>query len=104
MVCVAGISSIPTALMPEAPATVVMMPPVSTCQIVQRDSRGNEIDGHHSAIELKMLSDTYRRFMTAGLPMPVTMLLSDRAATLRIVVRDAGSGMIGSLTVPLKAL
>jgi hypothetical protein len=39
-----------------------------------------------------------------GVPLNKTLTLSQRAATLRIVVRDAGSGMIGSLTVPLKDL
>ncbi|MGA3027419.1 MAG: VWA domain-containing protein [Bryobacteraceae bacterium] len=69
--------------------------------MVQRDSRGNELDGPFDTIELKMLGDTYRKFTTAGLPVHKTLPLSARAETLRIVVRDAGSGMIGSLTVPL---
>lgn len=72
--------------------------------IVQRDAKGNEIDAPLSTIELKMLSDTYRKFTTAGLPVKKTVALSARTETLRIVVRDAGSGMIGSLTVPLKEL
>jgi VWFA-related protein len=72
--------------------------------MVQRDSKGNEIDGPLDTIELKLLGDTYRKFATAGLPLRRTMALSPRAETLRIVVRDAGSGMIGSLTVPLKGL
>ena len=72
--------------------------------IVQRDARGNEIDAPLDTIELKMLGETYRKFTTAGLPLRKTLTLSARAETLRIVVRDAGSGMIGSLTVPLKGL
>jgi VWFA-related protein len=72
--------------------------------MVQRDSQGNQIDSPLDTIELKMLSDTYQKFAAAGLPLRRTLPLSPRADTLRIVVRDAGSGMIGSLTVPLKGL
>ncbi len=72
--------------------------------IVQRDARGNDLDGPFDTIELKLLSDTYRKFMADGLPVRKTLALSARAETLRIVVRDAGSGMIGSLTVPLAGL
>jgi VWFA-related protein len=72
--------------------------------IVQRDPRGNEIEAPFDTIELKMLGDTYRKFTTNGLPVRKTLALSARAETLRIVVRDAGSGMIGSLTVPLTGI
>jgi hypothetical protein len=51
-----------------------------------------------------MLADTYKKFTEAGLPIRKSLTPSARAETLRIVVRDAGSGMIGSLTVPLKGL
>lgn len=75
--------------------------------IAQLDSRGNQIEGPpntHDTVELKMLGETYRKFTTDGLPVRKTLAPSARAETLRIVVRDAGSGMIGSLTVPLKGL
>jgi len=75
--------------------------------IVQLDSRGNQIDGPpntQNTIELNMRADTYRKFTTDGLPLQRTLAPSPRAEALRIVVRDAGSGMIGSLTVPLKGL
>jgi VWFA-related protein len=72
--------------------------------MVQRDSQGNQINSPLDTIELKMLPDTYRKFTAAGLPLRRTLPLSPRADSLRIVARDAGSGMIGSLTVPLKGL
>lgn len=75
--------------------------------IAQLDSRGNQIEGPpntHDTVELKMLGETYRKFTTDGLPLRKTLAPSARAETLKIVVRDAGSGMIGSLTVPLKGL
>ncbi|HXN48562.1 MAG TPA: VWA domain-containing protein [Bryobacteraceae bacterium] len=75
--------------------------------IAQLDSRGNFIEGSadtHDTVEMKMLADTYKKFTADGLPIRKTLTPSPRADTLRIVVRDAGSGMIGSLTVPLKGL
>ena len=75
--------------------------------IAQLDSRGNFLEGSadtHDTVELKMLADTYKKFTADGLPMRKTVTPSPRADTLRIVVRDAGSGIIGSLTVPLKGL
>jgi len=38
------------------------------------------------------------------LPVRKTLALSPQAQSLKIVVRDAASGMIGSLTVPLAGL
>ncbi len=75
--------------------------------IVQSDARGNQIEGPadtYETIELKMLGETYRKFMAEGIAMRKTVARSPRAETLRIVVRDAGSGMIGSITVPLREL
>ncbi len=72
--------------------------------IVQRDARGNEINGPADTIELKMLPDTYRKFTIDGLPVHKTLALAPQAQSLKIVVRDAASGMIGSLTVPLSGL
>jgi VWFA-related protein len=68
------------------------------------DARGNQLDGPQDSIDLNMLSETYKRFVVSGVPLNKTLTLSQRAATLRIVVRDAGSGMIGSLTVPVTEL
>lgn len=72
--------------------------------MVPFDARGNQLDGPEDTISLNMLSETYKKFMVAGVPLDKTLTLSPRAASLRVVVRDAGSGMIGSLTVPLKDL
>jgi len=72
--------------------------------IAQRDSRGDELEAPFDTIDLKLLADTYRKFTADGLPVHKTLTLSAQAETVRIVVRDAGSGMIGSLTVPLTGL
>lgn len=75
--------------------------------IAQLDSRGHQIQGPagtHDTIEMNLLPETYKKFATDGFPLRKSVSPSPRATSLRIVVRDAGSGMIGSLTVPLKQL
>ena len=52
-------------------------------------------------VQLNMLDATYRKFLTNGLTMKTPVNPLPGASTLRIIVRDFGSGMIGSLTVPL---
>ncbi len=72
--------------------------------MVQFDAHGNQLDGPMDTIDMKMLADTYKKFMLAGFPLNKTLPLLPGAASVRIVVRDAGSGMIGSITVPLADL
>ncbi len=53
-------------------------------------------------VDLNMLEPTYRKFLTQGLNVTQAVSLSPGASTLRVIVRDYGSGMIGSVTIPLK--
>jgi VWFA-related protein len=54
-------------------------------------------------LELNMLDGTYRKFLTEGLHLNDPVNIYPGANTLRVIVRDYGSGMIGSVTVPLSA-
>jgi hypothetical protein len=49
-----------------------------------------------------MLEPTYRKFLTEGLNVKSTLNIASQATKLRVIVRDYGSGMIGSVTIPLK--
>jgi hypothetical protein len=69
--------------------------------MVQFDAHANQLDGPLDTIDLRMLGDTYKKFSVVGFPFNKTLPRSPAATSLRIVVRDAGSGMIGSITVPL---
>jgi VWFA-related protein len=53
-------------------------------------------------VELNMLEATYRKFLTDGLNFRETVNVLPSADSLRVIVRDYGSGMIGSVTIPLK--
>jgi hypothetical protein len=52
-------------------------------------------------VELNMLDGTYRKFLSDGLSVKDTVDLLPGANSLRVIVRDYGSGMIGSVTVPV---
>jgi VWFA-related protein len=69
--------------------------------MAQFDGSGNLLYSPLDTIDLKLLADTYKKFMLDGFPVNKTLPLSPAAKRLRIIVRDAGSGMIGSITVPL---
>lgn len=69
---------------------------------VQKDDRGGQYNGVSETIELRLTQATYQKLMAEDW---IYRKVVDRAANakvLRIVVRDAASGSLGSLTVPLK--
>ncbi len=53
-------------------------------------------------VELNMLETTFRKFLTDGLNVKEQLNILPTATSLRVIVRDYGSGMIGSVTIPLK--
>jgi hypothetical protein len=55
-------------------------------------------------VELNMLDATYQKFMSHGLNMSQALTPLPNATSLRVIVRDYGSGMIGSVTIPLLSL
>jgi VWFA-related protein len=68
---------------------------------VQRDNGGNQYNGTDDTIDLHLSADNYTKFLKNGFVYSKTVDRADRAKLLRIVVRDAASGAIGSVTVPL---
>lgn len=68
---------------------------------LQRDDAGNQYNGLDDTINLKLTADNYAKFVKNGFVFNKIVNRSDRAKTIRIVVRDSASGAIGSITVPL---
>ena len=68
---------------------------------VQRDDQGNEYGGMDDTVELNLTQDTYRKLVSDDLAYHRVLARAPTAKLLRIVVRDAASGAIGSVTVPL---
>ena len=74
--------------------------------MVQFDKDGRPINlagnSPMQTVELNMLEATYKKFLAEGLNVKQTLSVSPAASTVRVIVRDYASGMIGSVTVPLK--
>jgi hypothetical protein len=72
--------------------------------MVQFDSTGKPLDSPMETVALNMKDPTYRKFLTDGLSVKETLKIMPQTKTIRVIVRDFGSGMIGSVSVPTKDL
>ena len=68
---------------------------------VQRDDQGNEFGGVDDTVNLNLTQDTYKKLVSEDLAYHRVVARAPAAKLLRIVVRDAASGAMGSVTVPL---
>jgi len=71
---------------------------------VQKDDRGNQYNGEVETVELNLLQNTYEQVTRQGLVYKRTINRDRRASMFRVVVRDAASGSIGSVTVPFNQI
>src|SRR6185295_14844625 len=68
---------------------------------VQRDDQGKEYGGVDDGVELNLTEDTHQKLIANDLAYHRVLERAPAAKILRIVVRDAASGAMGSVTVPL---
>ena len=68
---------------------------------VQKDDRGDEYGNVSDKIDLRLKEANYQTLMTEDFLYQRSVERNSKADFLRIVVRDAASGSIGSITVPL---
>ena len=71
---------------------------------VQKDNRGNQYRGVTQTIEMNLLRPNYEKVTREGLIYKQVLERERRANQIRVVVRDAASGSIGSVTVPFDQL
>lgn len=71
---------------------------------VQKNDQGRDFNGTDNTINLNAQQATYDKIVSEGLGFHQTVQRNPQATSLRIVVRDAPSGNIGTVTVPFKAL
>jgi VWFA-related protein len=71
---------------------------------VQKDNRGNQYRGITQTIEMNLLQPNYEKVTREGLIYKQVLERERRANQIRVVVRDAASGSIGSVTVPFDQL
>ena len=72
--------------------------------VVERDQQGHEFNRVNDTIMMRLKQSSYQQMLTTGAPYRHEMKLNPKADVLRVVVRDARSGDLGSLTIPAKAL
>jgi VWFA-related protein len=72
--------------------------------VVQLDSRGLELENTIDTVQLNLLESTYQTLRQKSPVFNKQFMRKDSAETVRIVVRDHGSGLTGSLSVPLLSL
>lgn len=58
----------------------------------------------NDTIAMRLKRATYEQMLKTGAPYQHAIALSPKADVLRVVVRDARSGDLGSLTIPTAAL
>jgi VWFA-related protein len=71
---------------------------------VQRDDQGTEYGGIDDTVNLNLTQETHAKLVSDDLAYHRVVARAAAAKLLRIVVRDAASGAIGSVTVPLNKL
>jgi len=72
--------------------------------LIQKDARGNQFNGRDDTLEMQLKQDKYDIVSKEGLTYRQVIEKQPQATQLRIVVRDASSGQIGSVTVPFREL
>ncbi|HEV3219666.1 MAG TPA: VWA domain-containing protein [Candidatus Acidoferrales bacterium] len=71
---------------------------------VELDSDGRQIGTISKTISLNPTQDEYKQLLQNGYSSSETLALAPDAAEVRLVLRDAGNGSIGSVTIPLAKL
>ena len=71
---------------------------------MQKDDRGNQYNGETDTVELNLLPATYEQITRQGMTYKKSINRDRRASMFRVVVRDAASGSIGSVTVPFNQI
>jgi hypothetical protein len=70
----------------------------------QYSNQGRSLSGNTQTVSEDLIDETYQELMRKGLTITLYEDLARGAEELRIVVRDAPTGAVGSVRVPLRAL
>jgi VWFA-related protein len=71
---------------------------------VEFDAEGKQVGRNLTTINLKPTDDEHTKLLNDGLSFSETVPVENSAVEIRLVLRDAGSGAIGSVIIPLTKL
>jgi hypothetical protein len=71
---------------------------------VQKDDRGGQFNGVSDTMELQLKHANYEKISKDGLIYKKTIEMAPQANQLRVVVRDAASGTVGTVTIPFREI
>jgi VWFA-related protein len=71
---------------------------------VQRDAQGETVAAESQRLGLNLEEKQYEYLTTAGMVLARHLTVAPQASEIRVMVRDAGSQALGSVTVPVSAL
>lgn len=91
-----GIASMPMATEGEAHTAELEV------YVVQQDAAGNVLRQEAHPMQLKLTPQQYAAYRTSGIGFRQVMEPKSNATVVRVVVRDAASGQMGSVILPLR--
>jgi hypothetical protein len=71
---------------------------------IQKNDRGQQFDGQDETVTLNVTKDNYDKITKNGFVFRKTVNMNSQAKMVRIVVRDAPSATMGSVTIPFNTL
>jgi VWFA-related protein len=66
------------------------------------DAKGNYLGGEWKLVTLRLLENTYQRYMQSGFPLSIPVPLRTSKQILKVIVYDTGSDRIGSKQILVK--
>jgi hypothetical protein len=72
--------------------------------VIQKNDQGQQFDGIDDTVSLNLTRENYDKVIKGGFVMRKTLAMNAQAKMVRIIVRDAPSGTLGSVTIPYSQL
>jgi VWFA-related protein len=71
---------------------------------IQKNDKGQEFDGQDETVTLNVTKENYDKLTQHGFVLRKSVNMSAQAKMVRVIVRDAPSGAMGSVTIPFNQL
>jgi VWFA-related protein len=72
--------------------------------VVQKNNQGQDFDGKEDSVTLNLTRENYDKITKGGFVLRKTVTMASQAKMVKVIVRDAPSGAIGSVTIPYNQL